>query len=75
MQLTASYLGSKQYPRQLQKTSGVIHQSSQQVRNWKMDYIGFLSSCECSKYTLVCMDTESNISPFAAQTRMAPLGD
>lgn len=46
---------SKQQPRQLPKESGAIHQSSQQVRDWQV--IGPPAPSECSKSTLVCVDT------------------
>ena len=50
---------SKQHSRRLLKESGAIHQSSQQVRDWQIGYIGFLPPNEGSKYALVYMNTVS----------------
>ena len=53
---------SIQCPRQLPNESGTTHQSSQPVRNWKIDYIGPLPLSEGSKYALACMDTISGLT-------------
>ena len=41
---------SEQFPRQLSKESGAIHQSSQPVIEWQIDYIGPFPLNERSKY-------------------------
>ena len=48
---------SKQHPRQLPKESGAIHQNSQLVRDWQIDYIDHFPLSEGSKYALSCVDT------------------
>lgn len=34
-----------------------IHGSSQQMRDWQIDYVGPFPKSEVSKYVLVCVDT------------------
>lgn len=58
----ACHVCSKQCPRQQPKESGAIHQSSQLVKYRPIDYIGPLLPSESSKYALVCVDAESDLT-------------
>lgn len=63
--------------RQLPKLYGAIHQSSQPVRNWKIDYIGLNSQSESSKYALVYIVTASGLTqaiPHCCTNHAALLG-
>lgn len=53
---------SQQGPNWLPKESGAIHQSSQHMRDWQIDYSGPLPLSEGSKYAFVSVDTASGLT-------------